>query len=100
LNRPFVCLIEARLHFGESHDLKGKRKELKSLKEGLRRRFGVAVAETEGHDTWQRTTLLIALVGDRGVGDRADEVQRFIESRCPDGASFDRTLRSLEDLRA
>jgi uncharacterized protein YlxP (DUF503 family) len=97
--RPFVCLIEARLHFGESHDLKGKRKELKSLKEGLRRRFGVAVAETDGHDTWQRTTLLIALVGDSAIGDRADEIQRFIESRCPDGASFDRTLRTLEDIR-
>jgi uncharacterized protein len=97
--RPFVCLIEARLHFGESHDLKGKRKELKSLKEGLRRRFGVAVAETDGHDTWQRTTLLIALVGDGAIGDRADEIQRFIESRCPDGASFDRTVRTLEDIR-
>jgi uncharacterized protein YlxP (DUF503 family) len=97
--RPFICLIEARLHFGESHDLKGKRKELKSLKEQLRRRFGAAVAETEGHDTWQRTTLLVALVGDGTVADRADEVQRFIESRCPDGAIFDRTLRSLEDIR-
>jgi uncharacterized protein len=97
--RPFVCLIEARLHFGESHDLKGKRKELKSLKEQLRRRFGAAVAETEGHDTWQRTTLLIALIGDGAVGDRADEVQRFIESRCPDGASFDRTLRTLDEIR-
>jgi uncharacterized protein YlxP (DUF503 family) len=97
--RPFICLIEARLHFGESHDLKGKRKELKSLKEGLRRRFGAAVAETDGHDTWQRTTLLVALVGDRAVGDRADEVQRFIESRCPDGCSFDRTLRTLEDIQ-
>jgi uncharacterized protein len=97
--RPFVCLIEARLHFGESHDLKGKRKELKSLKEGLRRRFGAAVSETEGHDTWQRTTLLIALVGDGAVGDRADEVQRFIESRCPEGCAFDRTLRNLDDIR-
>ena len=97
--RSFVCLIEARLHFGESHDLKGKRKHLKSLKEQLRKRFGAAVAETEGHDTWQRTTLLVALVGDGAVRDRADEVERFIESRCPDGASFERTLRSLEDIR-
>ena len=99
MDSPYVCLIEARLHFGESHDLKGKRKELKSLKEGLRRRFGVAVAETEGHDTWQRTTLLIALVGDSGVAARADEVERFVESRCPDGAAFARTLRTLEDIR-
>ena len=97
--RPFVCLIEARLHFGESQDLKGKRKHLKSLKEGLRKRFGAAVTETEGHDTWQRSTLLIALVGDGAVGDRADDLQRFIESRCPEGASFVRTLRTLEDLR-
>jgi uncharacterized protein YlxP (DUF503 family) len=97
--RPFVCIIEARLHFGESQDLKGKRKHLKSLKEQLRGRFGVAVAETEGHDTWQRSTLVIALVGDASVGDRADEVCRFIESRCPDGCRFDRDLRSLEDIR-
>jgi uncharacterized protein YlxP (DUF503 family) len=96
---PYVCLIEARLHFGESHDLKRKRKELKSLKEGLRRRFGVAVAETEGHDTWQRTTLLIALVGDAAVTARAADIERFVESRCPDGATFTRTLRTLEDLQ-
>ena len=99
MTNPYVCLIEARLHFGESHDLKGKRKHLKSLKEGLRHRFGVAVAETDGHDTWQRTTLLIALVGDAGVDARAGEVERFVDSRCPDGASFTRTLRTLEDLR-
>lgn len=99
LMRPFVCLIEARLHFGQSQDLKGKRKELKSIKEQLRRRFGVAVAETDGHDTWQRTTLLVAVLGDGAVGDRADDVERFLESRVPDGVSVTRTLRSLEDLR-
>ena len=97
--RPFVCIIEARLHFGESHDLKGKRKHLKSLKEQLRHRFGVAVAETDGHDTWQRSTLVIAMVGDAAVGARADDVCRFIESRCPDGCQIDRDLRSLEDIR-
>jgi hypothetical protein len=97
--RPFVCVLEAHLHFNESHDLKGKRKHLKSLKEGIRSRFGASVAETEGHDTWQRTTLVCALVGDSRVGSRADELQRFIESRCPDGSSFDRDLLSLEDIR-
>jgi uncharacterized protein YlxP (DUF503 family) len=97
--RAFVCVLEAHLHFGEVHDLKGKRKHLKSLKEGIRRRFGASVVETEGHDTWQRTTLVCALVGGSDVGDRADGLQRFIESRCPDGASFDRDLLSLEDIR-
>ena len=95
---PYVCLIEARLHFGESQDLKGKRKHVKSIKDALRRRYGVAVAETEGHDTWQRTVLLVALVGDESVSARAAEVERFLDSRCPDGASFERTLRTLADL--
>jgi uncharacterized protein YlxP (DUF503 family) len=96
---PFVCLIEARLHFGESQDLKGKRKLVKSLKDSLRQRFGASVAEIDGHDTWQRTTLLCALVGDGEVRDRADGMVRFIESRCPDGCSFERDLLSLEDVR-
>ena len=96
---PYVCVVEARLHFGQSQDLKGKRKQLHSLKTQLRQRFGAAVAETDGHDTWQRTTLVCALVGDGGVLARADELERFVESRCPDGCSFERDLLSLEDLR-
>jgi uncharacterized protein len=96
---PFVCLVEVRLHFGEVQDLKGKRKLVKSLKEGIRRRFGASVAETEGHDKWQRATLLCALVGDGDVSDRADGLVRFVESRFPDGCSFERDLLSLSDIR-
>jgi uncharacterized protein len=96
---PFVELIEIRLHFGEVHDLKGKRKLVKSLKDGIRQRFGASVAETEGHDKWQRSTLLCALVGDGNVSDRADGLVRFVESRCPDGCSVERDLLSLSDIR-
>ena len=95
----FVELIEIRLHFGETHDLKGKRKLVKSLKDGIRQRFGASVAETEGHDKWQRTTLLCALVGDGDVSDRADGLVRFVESRYPDGCTFERDLLSLRDIR-
>jgi len=96
---PFVCLIELRLHYGDSHSLKGKRKELHSLKAQLRQRFGASVAEVDGHDTWQRATLLCALVGDRAVEDRAAELARFAEARVPEGCGVELTLRSLEDLR-
>ena len=96
---PFVELIEIRLHFGEVQDLKGKRKLVKSLKEGIRKRFGASVAETEGHDKWQRSTLLCALGGDGEVSDRADGLVRFVESRCPDGCSVERDLLSLRDIR-
>ena len=96
---PFVELVEIRLHFGEIQDLKGKRKLVKSLKEGIRRRFGASVAEIDGHNTWQRSVLLCALVGDGGVSDRVDGLVRFVDSRCPDGCSFERDLLSLRDIR-
>jgi uncharacterized protein YlxP (DUF503 family) len=96
---PFVELIEIRLHFGDVQDLKGKRKLVKSLKDGIRQRFGASVAETEGHDKWQRTTLLCALVGDGEVSDRGDGLVRFVESRCPDGCSVERDVLSLRDIR-
>lgn len=96
----YVCVIGAELHFGELHDLKGKRKELHSLKAHLRQRFGASVAETGHHDAWQRSTLVCALVGDSGVSARADQLQRFVESRCPAGCSFSRELLSMEDLRS
>ncbi len=95
----YVCVIEVRLHLNESHDLKGKRKVLHSLKAQLRRRFGAAVAETDGHDTWQRTTIVCALVGDADVRRRADELERFVEVRCPEGCSFERDMLSLADIR-
>lgn len=98
MSAPFVCLIEVELHF-EAHDLKQKRKLVKSLKEKLRHRFGAAVSEVGHHDKWQRAALLVALVGDGELSDRADAVQRFIESRNPDGCSFERHTLSLEDLR-
>jgi uncharacterized protein len=96
---PFVELIEIRLHFGDVRDLKGKRKLVKSLKDSIRQRFGASVAEIDGHDKWQRSTLLCALVGDGEVSDRADGLVRFVESRCPEGCSVDRDLLSLRDIR-
>ena len=65
----------------------------------LRQRFGASVAEVDGHDTWQRATLLCALVGDGGVEARGAELARFAEARVPDGCAIELTLRSLEDLR-
>jgi uncharacterized protein YlxP (DUF503 family) len=96
----FVCLVEIRLHFGEVHDLKGKRKLLHSLKAQLRQKFGASVAEIDGHDKWQRSTVLCALVGGSDVDERADALQRFAESRFPEGCSASRRLFSLDDLQA
>jgi uncharacterized protein YlxP (DUF503 family) len=96
----YVCLIEARLHVADSGSLKSKRKVVRSIKDAVRTRFGASVAEIDGHDTWQRSTLLIALVGGEEVIERADRIERLVDARCPEGVSFTRELRSLEDIRA
>ena len=94
----FVAFVELGLHYNDSGSLKGKRKEVSSLKALLRQRFGASVAETGGHDTWQRSTLLCVLAGDREIEHRAEALARFAESRCPEGCSVKIDLRSLEDV--
>ena len=54
----YVALVTIHLHLGEVHDLKAKRKELKSFTEQLRGRLGVAVAEVDHQDKWQRSTVV------------------------------------------
>jgi uncharacterized protein len=95
----FVCLIEIELHFPENGSLKGKRKELLSLKAQLQRRFGAAVAETDHHDLWQRSALTAALVGRTAsvVEDTGAKLERFVESQFPDGVRTERVLLSSEE---
>jgi uncharacterized protein YlxP (DUF503 family) len=96
----FVAVLELELHFPENGSLKGKRRELSSLKAQLQRRFGAAVAETDHHDLWQRAGLTVALVGrDAGLlRDRSAEVERYVWSMFPDGARVEWHVISAEDL--
>jgi uncharacterized protein YlxP (DUF503 family) len=97
---PFVCLLEVHLHFPENGSLKGKRKELSSLKAQLQRRFGAAVSETAHHDLWQRSTLSVALVGgDAGpLTDAAAKLERYVLSQFPDGVRVERGMASTEEV--
>jgi uncharacterized protein YlxP (DUF503 family) len=96
----FVCILEIELHFPENGSLKGKRRELSSLKAQLHRRFGATVAETAHHDLWQRAGVTAALVGrDAGLlKDRAAAVERYVWGMFPDGATVESQLISTEDL--
>jgi len=58
--RIAVGMVE--LHLPDVGSLKGKRHALKGLKERLRRRFEISVAEVDHHDAWQRATLALACV--------------------------------------
>ena len=55
-----VCTIE--MHIPESGSLKTKRHSLKSLKDRIRARFNVSVAEVDHNDLWQKASLAVAAV--------------------------------------
>ena len=60
------------LHLPDVGSLKGKRHALKGLKEKLRQRFELSVAEVDHQDLWQRATLALAYVS--GDSRHANEV--------------------------
>jgi uncharacterized protein len=97
----FVAVLVIDLHFPEAGSLKSKRKELASIKAQLHGRLGVAVAEVDHQNLWQRARLTAALTsGSLGtLSAAADNVERWLEARCPDGVRVERTLASVEDLR-
>jgi len=82
--------------------LKAKRKDVASVKAQLHGRLGAAVAEVDHQDTWQRSTLSVALTsGSARELDRAvDRVERYLIDRYPDGAVVRRLQASAEDLGA
>jgi uncharacterized protein len=96
----FVCLVEVHLHFPDNGSLKGKRKEIATLKAQLQRRFGAAVSETGHHDLWQRATVTAALVGRDAttVDDAAAKLGRYVESQFPQGVRVERGLLSAEEV--
>lgn len=70
------------LHLGESRSLKSKRAVLKPIIEGARRRYGVAIAEVDHADVWQRASIGVAVVSNtpHHATEVVDEVERFIWS--------------------
>ncbi len=67
-----VAVGTVELHLPDVGSLKGKRHVLKGLKEKLRHRFEISVAEVDHQDSWQRATLALACVS--GDSRHANEV--------------------------
>jgi uncharacterized protein YlxP (DUF503 family) len=97
----FVAVLVIDLHFPEAGSLKGKRKELSSIKAQLHGRLGAAVSETEHQDLWQRSRLIASLTGGSlaTLSATVDRVERWLTGRCPDGVRVERVLASVDDLR-
>jgi uncharacterized protein YlxP (DUF503 family) len=73
-----VLTLELRLE--HSHSLKDKRQVVQSLKDRLRRKFNVAVAEIDGQDLWQRATVAAVTVS--SSHDFAEKVLRSVEDEA------------------
>ncbi|MGA2192661.1 MAG: DUF503 domain-containing protein [Nitrospirota bacterium] len=67
----FVGVLTIELHIFESGSLKSKRSVVKGLKDRIRSRFNVSVAEVADNDLWQRATLGVACVS----GEKAHAVE-------------------------
>jgi uncharacterized protein len=98
----FVVLLRVHLFFPESGSLKSKRAELNSVKAHLRQRIGVSVAEVGHQDSWQRSTLAIAVAGGSVArcAEVADSIVRTLDARFPQGVRVERRLASWSDLEA
>jgi len=102
LTHAYVAVLLIDLHFPDAGSLKAKRKDVQSVKAQIHGRLGAAVAEVGGQDTWQRSTLSVALTSGSTaeLQKAADRVERYLVDRFPDTVSVRRTLASSEDLGA
>ena len=76
-----VAVGTVELHLPDVDSLKGKRHVLKGLKERVRARFEVAVAEVDHLDAWQHATIAIAYVSNdsRHANEVVSKAMDFIE---------------------
>jgi uncharacterized protein len=58
-----VGVSRIELHLPNGASLKGKRQILKSLKDKIKGRFNVSIAEVDEHELWQKAVLAVACVG-------------------------------------
>jgi uncharacterized protein len=95
----YVGILSAELHFPENGSLKGKRKELLSVKAQLQRRFGASVAEVDHHELWQRARLTLSCVarGYREVEELLDGAERYLAARSFELGRIERDVVTLED---
>lgn len=60
-----VGLASIEIHIPECGSLKRKRQFLKSIKDRVKNRFNVSIAEVDYNDLWQRTTLGVSVVANQ-----------------------------------
>jgi uncharacterized protein len=79
-----IGLLTLEIHIPDARSLKDKRQVLRGLKERLRARFNVAIAELDHQDTWQRSQVgIVSLSNDeahlqQSLQSVVDEAERML----------------------
>jgi uncharacterized protein len=89
-----VCTID--MHIPQSGSLKTKRHSLKSIKDRIRSRFNVSVAEVDDNDLWQKASLAVAAVSNdkSHLNQTLDHVLNLVRS-VPDVSLLDYHIEIL-----
>ena len=80
-----LCTVE--LFIPESQSLKDKRQVLLSLKDRLREKFNLSVAEVDGQDLWQKAVLGLVCVANEG---------RYVNQVCDQALNLIRNVPAVE----
>ncbi len=62
-----IGLLTLEIHLPYAHSLKEKRMVIQRLKDRLRQKFNVSVAEVDHQDLWQRSLIAVASVSSSEV---------------------------------
>ncbi len=85
-----IGVLQVEVHVPTAQSLKDKRSVIKSLKDQLRGRFNVAVAELDPNETWQRATIGVSTLG---------EQRAYIEGLLAEATEWLRATRLVELIR-
>ena len=77
---PVIGVLTLELRLENSHSLKDKRHVVQSLKDRLRRKFNVAVAEIDAQEMWQRGVVAAVTVSSDHV--YAEKVLQSVEDEA------------------
>ncbi len=93
---PAVGVLTLEVRLENSHSLKDKRQVVQGLKDRLRRKFNVAVAEIDFQDLWQRA--LVAAVTVSGDAEQAAKLLHAVEREAEALLGGDLVAASVEWL--
>jgi uncharacterized protein YlxP (DUF503 family) len=77
---PAIGVLTLEIYVEHSHSLKDKRHVIKSLKDRLRERFNVSVAEIDFLDSWQNSVVAAVTVSKDRV--HAEQVLQAVETHA------------------